>query len=270
MPLTVANPASADDVNVFGFRAYFRNKTTLTAGVTTSDTVPVENAKWFQAGDVCYIGDVGAFEEVTILSVSGNTITLSAPTTGTFASGAAFRHKDFWHMGHVRNPDRTQDRTVREVQSAIDGKLATIKEIVTSVTKGISFDSISGVDTYVQALHKGNPSYAGVVADTTVFVDDVNAVSGELLIVQANAETGGVAIVEYHPSVSLSGDGEADGADGENETALTFAVSINSESGYTIPAALSTDAPAAPLGVIVKAASTSVDAVTTVFADGTA
>ncbi len=268
--LTVTNPASAGDVNVHGFRLYFRNKTTLTAAVSAGATsLPVANGTWFKAGDVLLLGPNGSTEEVTVSAVAGNTLTVGA-TTGAFALGDPVRRKDFWHMGHVRNPERTQEREVQEIFSAIDGKSQKIKEIVTSVTKGLSFESISGADPLVKALHTGNPSLSGVIADTTVFTDDVNAVDGEVLIVQPNAETGGIAYVEFKPTAQISGDGFAQGSDGENEDALSFTCSFNADSGYTVPAALATTEPAAPLGVIVKTAPASLDAVVNVFADATA
>ena len=270
MAQVVTNPATAGDVNVHGFRLYFRNKVTTTAAVNASATVPVQNANWFKAGDTVYIGVPGASEQATVDSVTGNTITLAAAVTGEFPQGTPVRRVAWWHLGHVRNPDRTQEREVQEIFSAITGKSTKIKEIVTSVSKGLTFESISESDDLVRALHTGNPAYAGAVAGSSVYVDDVNMVDGEILLVQENAETGGIAYVEYKPAAQVSGDGFAQGADGENESALQFTCSFNADANYTVPAAIVASEPSAPFGVIVKCAADDLDDIVDVFADLTA
>lgn len=270
MGMQVTNPASAGDINVHGFRIYFRNKTRLTATVDASTTVPVENARWFAPGDILLIGGPGESEQVTVDSIAGNTITLTVATTGTFDQGAPLVRRNFWHMGHVRNPDWQQEREVQEIFSAITGKSQKVKEIVTSVTKGINFESISSADPLVRALHTGNPRLAGVISGTDVFVDDVNSVDGEMLAVLPNAETGGIAFVMFRPAAQLSGDGFAQGADGENEDALSFTATFNADDSYTIPVALAAGNIPAPLGVVVKTPNDDLEDVIDVFADLTA
>lgn len=272
MPTSVLNSAAAADINIWGFYALFRPKTALSSAVSATDTeISVENAHWFAVGDTLILGrHSGDSEEATISTISGNTITLDSSVTNGYSAGDPVRRQGWWHLGHVRNPDRTQDRTVQEIQSAIGGKLQKVKEIISSVSKGLSFESISAASAIVQALHTGNPSHTGVISDTTVLTDDVNAVSGELMLVQLNAETGGVAIVEFKPDAQMSGDGYAQGSDGESETALQFTTSFNSDDNYTVPAALVADEPDAPLGVIVKTSEASRESVMDVFSDLTA
>lgn len=152
---------------------------------------------------------------------------------------------DFIDMGYVQNPQRAVDQQQNEIQSARDGKLQTVKIITTSVSKSLTFETMSSEDPDVLALHRGG--VAGGTAVGQFIPDDVTPTAGDMIVVQKNAETGGDMLVEYRPSVNIVGTDEQSG-DGENPAILTFEATILADEVYSIPAALDAGTPAAPLG----------------------
>ena len=68
----------------------------LTTACAASDTVVVDDATGLQAGAATIVhaaGDHQAREDVTILSISANTITLTGATTGTYPIGSSIRQR---------------------------------------------------------------------------------------------------------------------------------------------------------------------------------
>jgi hypothetical protein len=161
-------------------------------------------------------------------------------------------------LGYVLNPSRSDEQIVKEIRSARTGKSLVVKSVTTGRTLTIGFDTNSLDDNSVLGLHAGGTVTAGTNAD--VVVDDVNAQKGELLIVALNAETGGVAFMEYHPAVDLKGNGKTFG-DGENEAALSFEATVLSDDAYTIPATIDAGTTSAPYGWFALVASDKISTV---------
>ena len=154
----------------------------------------------------------------------------------------------FVDLGHVQNPQRTIDQQELDIQSARTGRLLTVKKLTTSLSKGLTFESMSSTETSVLELHRGS-SAAGSTALGTFVAEDVTPTEGDLLIVQRNAETGGPIRVEYRPSCQIKGTDEQSG-DGESVALLNFEVTVLADENYTIPATLDGNETAAPLGFV--------------------
>lgn len=174
-----------------------------------------------------------------------------------------------WHdFGHVRNPNREQDLTELEIKSARLGRLATIKKVTTEVSLEYTFESISVFDQATVGLHGGGPFGDGVIGDGAVFaVEEFLGTEGEILVVQPNAETGGVVKVGYFPHALLKGDGEESG-DGETESQLTFRATVMPAETYKVPVALAAGEPDAPYGFRYFAPAVSLDDVLDAISDG--
>lgn len=154
----------------------------------------------------------------------------------------------FIDLGHVQNPQRTVDQQEQDIQSARTGKLLTIKKLTVSLSKGLTFETLSATSSEILELHRGRRRGTAPTAPLGVFIpDDVTPTEGELLIVQNNAETGGPIKVEFRPKAQLKGTDEQSG-DGENPAILTFDATVLQNETYRIPASLAADTPLAPLG----------------------
>ena len=174
-----------------------------------------------------------------------------------------------WHdFGHVRTPQREQELTELEIKSARLGRLATIKKVTTEASLEYTFESMSILDAATVGMHTGGPSGDGVVGDDAFYaVEEFLGTNAELLIVQPNAETGGMMKFAYYPSAEIKGDGEESG-DGENESTLTFRATILPAEGYTVPATLALSEPEAPFGYRYFAPASSETAVLDAISDG--
>lgn len=247
----IANAADPQFVNVLGLRALARARTTLQAGAATTDTsLVVVDASMFRVGDKILVGayDHSDEEERTIASIDLNTSTLTIDAlTNTHAAGT--RVVTEWHdFGHVRNPSREQDLTELDIQSARLGRLATVKKLTTAQTLEFTFESISVFDRETIAYHTGGVTEAGVIGSGAIAaVEEFTGVMCEFMMVQENAESGGNIKIAYYPYAQVRGDGEESG-DGENESALTFRVTVLQDENFKIPAALVATNPAAPFG----------------------
>lgn len=248
MAFGTVNTISASDVNVLGLIIYFRVRARLAADASTSDTtITLDSAAMLRAGDTIELSDGTDSESATIDAVSGNTITLEDGLTNSYSAGSMVMLSNWYDLGHVQNPARTVDQQEQDIQSARTGKLLTIKKLTTSLSKGLTFESMSTTDSVILALHRGRTPGAAV-PNTGVFVpDDVTPVMGELLIVQHNAETGGPIRLEYRPAAQIRGVDES-GGDGTNPALLNFEATFLQAEGYQIPATLASDTPDAPLG----------------------
>lgn len=247
MAFGTVNTVSASDVNVLGLIIYFRVRTRLAEAAGVSDTtITVENAAMFRAGDTLTLSDGTTTEDVTISAIAGNVLTVTA-LTGDYTAGDHVHLADWYDLGHVQNPARTVDQQEQDIQSARTGKLLTIKKLTTSLSKGLTFESMSTTDPVVLSLHRGR-SPGAQVPNTGLFVpDDVTPVTGELLIVQHNAETGGPIRLEYRPAAQIRGVDES-GGDGTNPALLNFEATFLQAEDYVIPSTLASDTPSAPLG----------------------
>ncbi len=174
-----------------------------------------------------------------------------------------------WHdFGHVRNPNREQDLTELDIKSARLGRLATIKKVTTEVSLEYTFESISVLDLATVGLHTAGPFGAAEIGDGAFYaVEEFLGNEGELLVVQPNAETGGVVKVGYFPHALLKGDGEESG-DGETESQLTFRATIMPAETFAVPATLATGTPYAPYGFRYFAPAASLDDVLDAISDG--
>lgn len=247
MAFDTVNPILASDVNVLGLIIYFRPRATLAADADASDTtIVVDAAGVFRVGDVLALTDKTNDEEVTVSAISGNTLTVTA-LTNSYETGDMVFLADWLDLGHVQNPARTVDQQEQDIQSARTGKLLTVKKLTTSLSKGLTFESMSTTDISILSLHRGRPAGTAVLNTGTFIPDDVTPVMGELLIVQHNAETGGPIRLEYRPSAQIRGVDES-GGDGTNPALLNFEVTFLQDETYVIPATLASDTPSAPLG----------------------
>jgi hypothetical protein len=157
--------------------------------------------------------------------------------------------EDNWHdFGHVQTPTREQELTELEIKSARLGRLATIKKLTTEVTLEYTFQSMSVLDQATVGLHSGGEYGDGLIGTDAFFaVEEFLGTEGEMLLVQPNAETGGVAKLAYYPNVLIKGDGEESG-DGESASTLTFRATVLPDEAYSIPAAIDASEPEAPYG----------------------
>jgi hypothetical protein len=154
-----------------------------------------------------------------------------------------------WHdFGHVRNPAREQDLTELEIKSARLGRLAVIKKVTTEAKLEFTFESISVLDQATVALHSGGETGTGLVGTGAFFAaEEFLGTEGQLLLVLPNAETGGMELLQFYPNVLLKGDGQEAGS-GENESQLTFRVTVLPSEEYTIPGAIGAGDVSAPFG----------------------
>ncbi|MBA2666128.1 MAG: hypothetical protein H0U69_03715 [Trueperaceae bacterium] len=174
-----------------------------------------------------------------------------------------------WHdFGHVRAPQREQDLTELEIKSARLGRLAVIKKVTTEASLEFTFESISVFDQATVALHSGGPAGDGVIGAGAFYAtEEFLGTPGQLLLVKPNAEAGGMALIQFYPNVLMKGDGE-EGADGENESSLTFRVTILPDEDYVVPAGIAVATPAAPFGFRYATPAASVDAAIDAISDG--
>lgn len=174
----------------------------------------------------------------------------------------------FHDFGHVLSPAREQDLTELEVKSARLGKLATVKKLTTEASLEYTFQTQSVLDQETVALHTGGAVEAGAIG-TGGFVsaEDFTGTTGELLLIQRNAEASGKIKIAYYPSVTLKGDGEESG-DGENAATLTFRATVTPDEDFTVAAALAAGEPEAPYGFRYVCAPADLDDVLDAIADG--
>lgn len=244
-----ATAANAEHVNVLGLRALARARTSLTAAVEASDTsLVVNDARMFRVGDAVIVGSGDDEETVTVAAVDleTNTLSVSAVSAG---HDVGTRVVAPWHdFGHVRNPAREQELTELDIQSARNGRLATVKKITTAQTLEFTFESISVFDRDTIAWHTGGAVADGVIGSGAVMaVEEFTGAECEFLFVQENAETNGKVKLAYYPKAQVKGDGEESG-DGESEAALNFRVTVLEDEEYTVPATLDANENAAPYG----------------------
>lgn len=249
MAFANTNTIVASDVNIIGLQVHFRPGTTLSADVSAAaTTITVDNVNIFDdSGDAAaiFITDGTLSETATVTAISGNDLTVAALTNG-YAAGSIVRWQNYIDLGHVQNPSRSVDVQENEIQSAREGRLTTIKKITTSITKAITFESMSTTDDDIALLHRGRiPKTGGGLG--TFIPDDVTPVAGEAILIHKNAETGGNIIVEHRPSAQIAGT-DFQGGDGENVSVRVFEITVLTKEGYTIPVALDTDASPAELG----------------------
>ena len=258
------NPITPENVSIHGLRIYFRHYSTVSVDVAAGETtVPVAAGLWFVPGEDLLIN--GRIYTLAAKDTSGNLLSLATPLAADLPSGTKVKKAGWYDMGHVQNPARTNDQTTSEIQSARYGKLQTVKVVTTSITRSMTFESISAADPVVLALYHGR-----IPTETdlgTFIVDDASPVFGELLVVQPSAVAGDPTMLEYKPSANLRGTDQA-GSDGETTTALTFEASFLQDDLYRVPPQFDPTTPPAPMGVRARIAPQSLDAVLAVI-DGT-
>lgn len=252
MAISYRNATTADDAAVHGLRLAFRPLTTVAAdAATAATTLIVSSSTWLPVDDI-YVGDNTANETRTVSSKTGNTLTIDA-LTGAATVGAKVRPVSWFDLGYTQSPDLTTDSDQVELTTARTGKLATFKTISTNTTRTLTFETLSSLDDDVIALHNGIPALTSAIGTgNKIYPIGTNGITGELAIINFNANSTEPGFLQYFPSITLTGGGYGDAFDGESATVLNFTASIGQDADYTIPAAIDTAGSAATDGFIFK------------------
>jgi len=268
MPINYQNATTADDAAVHGLRLAFRPVVTAASAASATDTsLIVTGATWLpSAGDI-FIGNSAANETRTVSAISGNTLTIDA-LVGAVSVGDKVRPVNWYDMGYTQSPDLATDSEQVELSTARTGKSVVFKTISTSTSRTLTFETLSSVDDDVIALHNGTPPIAGAVGTgNKVYKVGVNGITGELIVLNYNANSTEKGFIQYFPSVTLTGDGFGDAFDGESATVLNFSVSIGQDADYTIPTSIDAAATNTPEGFMYKAVASDLNTVRDHLAD---